>query len=188
MAFISSGTTILDAGSFSVSLGSMVHIKTLTASSSSTLSFLHGTDGVVFDSTYPIYRFEFINCHPATDDVDLTFQEVRPDTYVPPTFTLVTQPKPYEGVIILPNGASQIDKDFFKVGCLPPKRFLVQADGSRCYQTTSERPYVVNVLASAAAQEGCALYNKPLNDALGTDFVGYHLDPTITGRAFCIRP
>ena len=74
MAFISSGTTILDAGSFSVSLGSMVHIKTLTASSSSTLSFLHGTDGVVFDSTYPIYRFEFINCHPATDDVDLTFQ------------------------------------------------------------------------------------------------------------------
>jgi len=68
MAFISSGTTILDAGSFSVSLGSMVHIKTLTASSSSTLSFVHGTDGVVLDSTYPIYKFEFINIHPSSSN------------------------------------------------------------------------------------------------------------------------
>jgi len=49
--------------------GSLVPIKTLTASSSATLSFVHGTDGVVLDSTYPIYRFEFINCHPSTDDV-----------------------------------------------------------------------------------------------------------------------
>jgi len=68
MAFISNGTTILDAGAFSVSLGSKVHIKTLTASSSATLSFVHGTDGVVLDSTYPIYKFEFINIHPSTDD------------------------------------------------------------------------------------------------------------------------
>jgi hypothetical protein len=40
-------------------------IKTLTASSSSTLSFVNGTDGVVLDSTYPIYRFSFINIHPS---------------------------------------------------------------------------------------------------------------------------
>ncbi len=53
--------------------GSLVPIKTLTASSSATLSFVHGTDGVVLDSTYPIYKFEFINCHPATDDVNLQF-------------------------------------------------------------------------------------------------------------------
>ena len=46
--------------------GSLVPIKTLTASSSATLSFVHGTDGVVLDSTYPIYKFEFINIHPAT--------------------------------------------------------------------------------------------------------------------------
>ena len=46
--------------------GSLVPIKTLTASSSSTLSFVHGTDGVVLDSTYPIYKFEFINMHPAS--------------------------------------------------------------------------------------------------------------------------
>ena len=46
--------------------GSLVPIKTLTASSSATLSFVHGTDGVVLDSTYPIYKFEFINMHPAS--------------------------------------------------------------------------------------------------------------------------
>jgi len=66
MAIISNAVTIADAGAFSVSLGSKVHIKTLTASSSSTLSFVHGTDGVVLDSTYPIYKFEFINMHPAS--------------------------------------------------------------------------------------------------------------------------
>jgi len=49
--------------------GSLVPIKTLTASSSATLSFVHGTDGVVLDSTYPIYKFEFINMHPATNSV-----------------------------------------------------------------------------------------------------------------------
>ena len=66
MAIISNAVTIADAGAFSVSLGSMVHIKTLTASSSGTLSFVHGTDGVILDSTYPIYKFEWINIHPAT--------------------------------------------------------------------------------------------------------------------------
>ena len=69
MPFISNGTTILDNGAFQASLGSKVHIKTLTASSSATLSFVHGTDGVVLDSTYPIYKFEFINMHPANNDV-----------------------------------------------------------------------------------------------------------------------
>ena len=53
--------------------GSLVHIKTLTASSSATLSFVHGSNGVVLDSTYPIYKFEFINMHPATDNVSFTF-------------------------------------------------------------------------------------------------------------------
>ena len=73
MAIISNAVTIADAGAFSVSLGSMVHIKTLTASSSATLSFVHGSDGVVLDSTYPIYKFEFINIHPATDDKNFQF-------------------------------------------------------------------------------------------------------------------
>ena len=47
--------------------GALVLIKTLTASSSGTLSFVDGTDSVVLDDTYPIYKFEYINIHPATD-------------------------------------------------------------------------------------------------------------------------
>ncbi len=53
MAVISNATTIADAGAFSVNLGSMVLIKTLTASSSGTLSFVNGASGVVLDNTYP---------------------------------------------------------------------------------------------------------------------------------------
>ena len=60
--------SISDITTTALATGSLVPIKTLTASSSATLSFVHGTDGVVLDSTYPIYRFEFINCHPQTND------------------------------------------------------------------------------------------------------------------------
>ena len=49
-------------------------IKTLTASADGTLDFVHGTADVVLDSTYPIYKFVYINCHPATDDVAFSFQ------------------------------------------------------------------------------------------------------------------
>ena len=74
MAIISNATTILDAGAFSASLGSMVHIKTLTASSSGTLSFVNGASSVVLDDTYPIYKFEFIDIHPATNEAYFSFQ------------------------------------------------------------------------------------------------------------------
>ena len=43
----------------------LTHIKTLTASSSSTLSFVDGSSDVVLDSTYPIYVFKYINIHPS---------------------------------------------------------------------------------------------------------------------------
>jgi len=46
--------------------GSMTLIKTLTASSSANLSFVHGSSDVVFDNTYPVYMFKFINIHPAS--------------------------------------------------------------------------------------------------------------------------
>ena len=45
--------------------GVMTLIKSQTASSSSTISFVHGTSDVVLDSTYPIYLFKFINIHPS---------------------------------------------------------------------------------------------------------------------------
>ena len=58
----------------SLSTGSMTLIKEQTASSSASISFVDGSSDVVLDSTYPIYKFEFINIHPATDNVDLLFQ------------------------------------------------------------------------------------------------------------------
>ena len=46
---------------------SLTHIKTVTASSSSTLSFVNGSDDVVLDSTYPIYLFKFITLHSSAE-------------------------------------------------------------------------------------------------------------------------
>ena len=76
MGVISNGTTLLDAGALDsgVATGNMTLIKTLTASSSATLSFLNGADNVVFDGTYKEYEFHFINIHPATDRAFLQFQ------------------------------------------------------------------------------------------------------------------
>ena len=45
--------------------GTWVEIKTLTASSSATLSFVNGASDVVLDSTYPVYCFKFVNIHPS---------------------------------------------------------------------------------------------------------------------------
>ena len=53
--------------------GKMTLIKEQTASSSSSISFVDGSSSVVFDSTYPIYLFKFINIHPATNDSAFTF-------------------------------------------------------------------------------------------------------------------
>ena len=54
-----------DADGFTTSSGSsMILIKTLTASSSGTLSFVNGSSDVVLDDTYPLYRFVFFNIHP----------------------------------------------------------------------------------------------------------------------------
>jgi hypothetical protein len=49
--------------------GSLVLISTQTASSSSTINFTSG-----IDSTYKEYIFKFIDIHPATDNVNFTFQ------------------------------------------------------------------------------------------------------------------
>jgi hypothetical protein len=32
------------------------------------MSFVHGTDGVVLDSTYPIYKIDIINSHGSAND------------------------------------------------------------------------------------------------------------------------
>ena len=48
--------------------GALTHIKTLTASSSSTLSFVDGSSSVVLDNTYPVYLFKLINIHPSQQE------------------------------------------------------------------------------------------------------------------------
>ena len=55
------------------SKGSLTLIKTLTASSSSTLSFVNGSSDVVLDSTYKEYIFIFNNIHPSEDNRNFGF-------------------------------------------------------------------------------------------------------------------
>ena len=55
------------------SKGSLTLIKTLTASSSGTLSFVDGTSSVVLDSTYKEYMFIFNNIHPGTNQAEFSF-------------------------------------------------------------------------------------------------------------------
>ena len=56
-------------GSGATGTGGLTKISSVTASSSSTLSFTSG-----IDSTYKEYIFKFINLHPATNNAYLTFQ------------------------------------------------------------------------------------------------------------------
>ena len=53
----------------SLSTGAMTFISEQTASSSASVEFTTG-----IDSTYPIYKFEFINMHPSNNTTDLDFQ------------------------------------------------------------------------------------------------------------------
>ena len=53
----------------SLTTGAMTLIKEQTASSSASISFVDGSSDVVLDSTYPIYKFEFINIHPASSSM-----------------------------------------------------------------------------------------------------------------------
>ena len=65
---------VKNATSFgSVSSGAMTFIKKLTASSSSTLSFVDGSSDVVLDNTYKEYLFTFKNIHPSAE-ANFTFQ------------------------------------------------------------------------------------------------------------------
>ena len=54
--------------------GSLVLIKSITASASASVSFVNGSNDVVLDSTYKAYKFVFKNIHPGTDNVTLQFQ------------------------------------------------------------------------------------------------------------------
>ena len=91
MGLISNGTTIFDAGALDSGLakGAMTFIKKLTASSSGTLTFLHGSSDVVFDSTYKEYLFTFKNLHPSATAYTL-FQGTTDGTNYNTTITSST--------------------------------------------------------------------------------------------------
>ena len=75
MGLISNGSTIFDAGSMASGFGgSMVFIKKLTASSSSSLTFTHGSSDVILDSTYKQYLFLYKDIHPSTDGPNFYIQ------------------------------------------------------------------------------------------------------------------
>jgi len=71
MGLISNGTTIFDAGAMSLG-GGMSVMKKLTANSSATLSFVHGSGGVDF-SSHKEYMFICKNIHPQTNSKNLLF-------------------------------------------------------------------------------------------------------------------
>ena len=75
MGLISNGTTLLDAGALDsgVATGAMTLIKTLTASGSSTLSFVDGASNVVLDGTYKEYIFKLINIHSVDNSANMVF-------------------------------------------------------------------------------------------------------------------
>ena len=61
-------------------VGSLTHIKTLTAdASTATLSFVNGSSDVVLDNTYRTYLFKLINCH-AQNNGDITYYNFSDDT------------------------------------------------------------------------------------------------------------
>ena len=69
MGLISNGTTIFDAGALSSGIGgAIVFIKKITASGSSTISFVNGSSNVVLDSTYKEYLFILNNIHNSEAD------------------------------------------------------------------------------------------------------------------------
>jgi|TARA_A100001391_G_C5051662_1_gene273613 hypothetical protein len=51
--------------------GAITLIKTVTASSDSTINFVNGTSDVVLDNTYRTYIFKYISIHPSGDGTDL---------------------------------------------------------------------------------------------------------------------
>ena len=56
-------------------------IKTLTSDGSdATMSFVNGSDDVVLESTYPIYRFTFINIHEETESSNHFTYQASTDT------------------------------------------------------------------------------------------------------------
>jgi len=76
MALVKYNNNSLSAVTAASSLptGAMTLIKSQTASSSSTISFVDGTSDVVLDNTYPIYKFVYTSIHPSSNGAEFQWQ------------------------------------------------------------------------------------------------------------------
>jgi len=110
MGVISNGTTLLDAGALDsgVATGSMTLIKTITASSDSTISFVHGASSVVFDGTYKEYVFKFYDIHPSANAKSLTFQT---DTGTNTNYNIACTTTAIKAYHNEPDSQTQLDYD-----------------------------------------------------------------------------
>ena len=55
----------------SIPTGALTLIKSITPSTSASIEFINGTNGVVLDGTYSSYVFKFIDIHPSINIADL---------------------------------------------------------------------------------------------------------------------
>jgi hypothetical protein len=101
--------TSATASDFQAAGGSYNLIKTLTASSDSTLSLVHGSSDVVFNNTYKKYVIDFFDIKPATDNVDFEFNgsiDAGSNYNVTKTTTVIEAYNAESGSAVLQTSAS----------------------------------------------------------------------------------
>ena len=148
--------------SASSSPGALVHIKTLTASSSATLSFVDGTSSVVLDNTYPIYKFEFNNIHPATDKVYFTINfsiDSGSNYNVTKTTTFFTSHHKEDGA-----EAQLVYQDNADLGQSTAVKYLCSEIGNDNDQSGSGELYLFNPSSTTFAKYFMATFNNCASD------------------------
>jgi len=175
MPFISNGTTILDNGAFSVSLGSQVLIKEITASSDASISFVDGSSDVVLDSTYPIYKFEFINIHGAnsqelvfdfSSDGGSTYDKVYTTTF----FKATQNESDTDGALNYVTA-----RDLANSGARP---FLTQSIGTGNDESGSGEIFLYNPSSTTFVKHFLVTANMLAGDYTQNTFVGGYCNTT----------
>jgi len=166
----------------SLSSGAMTLIKTVTASSSATVSFIHGTSDVVFDSTYPIYLIKFINAHPGTDDQNLQFRFTTDGT----NFNVTTISAPF-GADHTEAGSSSFE---YKAGNDPDdngEQSIGASTGADNDQASSGQLFIFNPSSTTFVKHYLSRSSQARHsDAAQDFFIGGYANTTsaITGLRF----
>ena len=162
---------------------SMILIKEVTASSSATVSFIHGTSDVVFDSTYPIYLIKWINAHPGTDDKNLQFRFTTDGT----NFTVTTFSAPFGADNNEAGTASGIE---YKAGNDPDddgEQSIGASTGADNDQSTSGELWLFNPSSTTFVKHWVSRSSQARHSDAAQDFfaAGYaNTTSAITGLRF----